>query len=298
MTIVWGITVLAGLYFGGKTVLLKRQMQAIRKQIEFMRHNETQAQITLEKGDRSTAEFVLSLNGLIAKYREAGQQSERNEQLFKDTITNLSHDLRTPLATASGYMQLLTDQQLSGEQREFVSIASERIQAVKLLLDQLFELARIEANEWSVQNCSLDVNDVLGEVLAMFYPDFQKKAAIPSVELPDHNVSIWADETMLRRVFSNILYNAILHGEGDYRIVSTVNQGECEIRISNRTATIFPEDVAHLFERFYTTDQSRTKKSTGLGLTIARSLTVQMKGQIAASLDHGIFTIKLTFPVL
>lgn len=298
MIILWGIAVLAGLYFGGKTVLLKRQMQAIRKQIEFMHHNDTQAQITLEKGDRSTAAFVLSLNGLIAKYREDGQQIERNERLFKDTITSLSHDLRTPLATASGYMQLLADQQLSEEQREFVGIASERIQAVKLLLDQLFELARIEANEWSVQNRSLDVNDVLGEVLAMFYPDFQKKAAIPSVELPDYHVSIWADETMLRRVFSNIIYNAILHGEGDYRIVSTVNQGECEIRISNRTATIFPEDVAHLFERFYTTDQSRTKKSTGLGLTIARSLTVQMKGQIAASLDDGIFTIKLTFPVL
>lgn len=298
MIILWGIAVLAGLYFGGKTVLLKRQMRAIRKQVEFMRHNDTQAQITLEKGDRSTAAFVLSLNGLIAKYREEGQQIERNERLFKDTITSLSHDLRTPLATASGYMQLLADQQLSEEQREFVGIASERIQAVKLLLDQLFELARIEANEWSVQNRSLDVNDVLGEVLAMFYPDFQKKAAIPSVELPDYNVSIWADETMLRRVFSNIIYNAILHGEGDYRIVSTVNQGECEICISNRTATIFPEDVAHLFERFYTTDQSRTKKSTGLGLTIARSLTVQMKGQIAASLDDGIFTIKLTFPVL
>lgn len=281
-----------------KTIGLKRQIDRIKQQVDFMYHKDTTAKVTLEKFDNSTKQLVISINQLVEKYRYTSQQIEKNEVLFKETITNLSHDLRTPLATANGYMQLLEEEELTFEQREFVGIASERIKAVKSLLDQLFELARIEANEMIFKKENVNINHVLRDVLAMFYHDFENKSATPYIKIPENETFVWADKSVLTRIFSNIIYNAIIHGEGDYRIVATVKKETCEIVVSNTTKSIFEEDIPYLFERFFTTDKSRTKKSTGLGLTIARNLTLQMGGTISAYLKEDILYIKMVFPII
>lgn len=270
----------------------------IKRQVEFIHQKDTQAKITLDKFDQSTEQLVQSINRLLEKYRDSSRQVEKNEMLFKETITNLSHDLRTPLATANGYMQLLEEEDLTSEQRNFVGIANERIQTVKILLDQLFELARIEANELTFKKENVNINNVLRDVLAMFYNDFLNKSSTPYINILDTKTIVWADEGVLTRIFSNIIYNSIMHGDGDYSIVSIVNDGECEIIVSNKTKSIQPEDIPHLFERFYTTDKSRTKKSTGLGLTIARNLTLQMGGDISALLNQDTLHIKIVFPTL
>ena len=134
-----------------KIGILKRQINHIKVQIDFLFSRDTQSEIGLERIDKSTEHLAESINRLLEKYRETGQQIKKNNDVFRDTITSLSHDLRTPLATANGYVQLLMEQELSPEQKEYVEIAQERTSAVKVLLDQLFEFARIEANELSYQ---------------------------------------------------------------------------------------------------------------------------------------------------
>lgn len=120
---------------------------------------------------------------------------------------------------------------------------------------------------------------------------------IPSIDIPDTPVMIWADKDALSRIFSNIIYNALIHGDGEYKISSVTVENHCEIIISNRSETICKEDIPHLFDRFYTTDQSRTKKTTGLGLAIARKLTLQMGGEIGVRLKNKIFEIYLSFTI-
>lgn len=232
----------------------------------------------------------------MEKYRETGQQIKKNNDVFRDTITSLSHDLRTPLATANGYVQLLMEQELSPEQKEYVEIAQERISAVKVLLDQLFEFARIEANELKLTQQRTDINSCLRDVLAMYYNDFEQKNSTPDVHIPDTPFIVWADKEAICRVFSNIIYNALIHGDSEYKITSARIEKTYQVIVSNRSETICEEDIPYLFERFYTTDQSRSKKTTGLGLAIAKKLTAKMGGRISAKLNEKNFEIQIVFP--
>ena len=280
-----------------RLIVLKRQITSINKQLDFLYQKNSQVDITLERFDKNTEDLVRSINRLLKNYRQAGLQIEKNHALFKETITSLSHDLRTPLATANGYLQLLSQQDLSREQQEYVEIANERINALKMLLDQLFEFARIEANELKLNKKNIDINSTLREVLAMFYNHFEIKSEIPDINIPNEPIIVWADKEALSRIFSNIIYNALTHGDGNYQITSIVNEKYCTITISNKTSNLYKEDISNLFDRFYTTDKSRTKKTTGLGLTIARQLTLKMDGDITTHLKDDLFQIKLSFPI-
>ena len=281
-----------------KVIIQKQQIAKIKNKIDFLCSRDTQAEITLEKLDKQTEELAISINHLLKKYRLTGIKIERNDSLFRDTITSLSHDLRTPLATANGYIQLLLEQPLSAEQKEYVKIANERVSAVKILLDQLFEFARIEANELKLNKQLVDANSVLRDALATYYNDFEIKAITPTIDIPDSPAMIWADKDALFRVFSNIIYNALIHGDSVYTIHATVERKCYYISISNHSNTICKEDIPHLFDRFYTTDSSRTKKTTGLGLAIARKLITQMGGEISAHLHNEIFEICISFTIL
>lgn len=140
------------LFLSLKLIYQRKLVQKVKKQIDFLIDRDTQTEIMVEKTDGTIQDLAASINHLLKKYRSMGQEIERSDTLFRDTITSLSHDLRTPLATANGYIQLLQEQDLTGEQKEYATIAGERISAVKLLLDQLFEFVRIEADELKL-NC-------------------------------------------------------------------------------------------------------------------------------------------------
>ena len=284
------------LFLSLKLIYQRKLVQKVKKQIDFLIDRDTQTEIMVEKTDGTIQDLAASINHLLKKYRSMGQEIERSDTLFRDTITSLSHDLRTPLATANGYIQLLQEQDLTGEQKEYATIAGERISAVKLLLDQLFEFARIEANELKLTQQRTDINSCLRDVLAMYYNDFEQKNSTPDVHIPDTPFIVWADKEAICRVFSNIIYNALIHGDSEYKITSARIEKTYQVIVSNRSETICEEDIPYLFDRFYTTDQSRSKKTTGLGLAIAKKLTAKMGGRISAKLNEKNFEIQIVFP--
>ena len=280
-------------------LLYQRQLiRRVQKQIDFLVDRDTQTEIMLERTDGSIDALVISINRLLDKYRNTGQAIERSDMLFRDTITSLSHDLRTPLATANGYIQLLQEEKLGTKQQEYLHIARDRISTVKLLLDQLFEFARIESDELKLNCKSVDVHSVLRDAIASYYSDFEQKDCIPDIAIPNLPAVIWADSDALTRIFSNVIYNALIHGDKDYKITAVVEQSNSIIAIQNTSDSIQQEDIAHLFDRFYTTDQSRSKKTTGLGLAIAQKLVLRMDGSISAKLQNGVFSIQIIFPII
>ena len=281
-----------------KLIYQRKLVRKIKKQIDFLTDRDTQTEIMVEKTDGPIQDLATSINHLLEKYRGMRQEIERSDALFRDTITSLSHDLRTPLATANGYIQLLQEQDLTGEQKEYVTIAGERISAVKLLLDQLFEFARIEADELKLNCRNTDIHSVLRDVVASYYGDFEQQKCVPHIVIPNSPAIIWGDPDALTRIFSNVVYNALVHGEGNYQITAALEEAQTVITVKNASSSIQQEDIPHLFDRFYTTDQSRTKKTTGLGLAIAQRLVTRMGGQISASLQNGIFAIQIVFPIV
>ena len=265
------------LFLSLKLIYQRKLVQKVKKQIDFLIDRDTQTEIMVEKTDGTIQDLAASINHLLKKYRSMGQEIERSDTLFRDTITSLSHDLRTPLATANGYIQLLQEQNLTGEQKEYV---------------------RIEADELKLYCRNTDIHSVLRDVVASYYGDFEQKKCVPYIVIPNPPAIIWGDPDALTRIFSNVVYNALVHGEGNYQITAAIEEAQTVITIKNASSSIQQEDIPHLFDRFYTTDQSRTKKTTGLGLAIAQRLVTRMGGQIVASLQNGIFAIQVVFPIV
>lgn len=234
------------LFLSLKLIYQRKLVQKVKKQIDFLIDRDTQTEIMVEKTDGTIQDLAASINHLLKKYRSMGQEIERSDTLFRDTITSLSHDLRTPLATANGYIQLLQEQDLTGEQKEYVTIAGERISAVKLLLDQLFEFARIEADELKLNCRNTDIHSVLRDVVASYYGDFEQKKCVPYIVIPNPPAIIWGDPNALTRIFSNVVYNALVHGEGNYQITAAIEEAQTVITIKNASSSIQQEDILHI----------------------------------------------------
>ena len=220
-----------------------------------------------------------------------------SNKLFKETITSISHDLRTPLATANGYIGMLNKETLTNQQQDYVKITNERIEAVKILLDQLFEFARIEADEIELNMEYADLNSIIRDVIANYYNDFISKNCLPNLNINDEPFIVWIDKEVLTRVISNIIYNSLVHGDGQYAIYTSKQNSNYIIEITNHSSTILKEDMEYIFTKFYTSDKSRSKKTTGLGLSIAEKLVAKMDGEIKAELNDEMFSIKIKFKV-
>lgn len=271
--------------------------RAAVNQVSLHVKTDTNLQLSTALTFRDVDDLAAGINEALARHRRTEQALMRVSRNYKDTITSISHDLRTPLTSASGYLQMLRCANTPSEKREqYLEAIDRRIGAVRRLLDQLFEFARIEADELVLDPRRLLVNNVLRDAVSLFYDDFCQKGANPDVDIPDESAVIFADQDALRRVFENILQNALVHGDGEYCIRSEQTASGCCIRFENATHTIEDGDLAHIFDRFYTTDRSRSRRTTGLGLSIAKKLTERMGGAIGAALEDEIFTITVYFP--
>lgn len=290
--------ILCALLLGVRLALYRRQVRQFRERIAFISENDTNLRLTMQFSQKELAALAVSINEVLEKHRSAQLLQRKQSQSFKRSITSISHDLRTPLTSAKGYLQMLSSDGLDADKHaEYIATIASRVEAVQRMLEQLFEYARIEANELTLASEPVHLNNVLRDVVSLFYDDFCAKDEQPSVCIPDEAFVVRGDADALHRVFANILHNSLLHGDGEFSIHSEKRGGRCTLCFSNRTHSVSTGDIEHLFERFYTTDKSRSKKSTGLGLSIARSLVCKMGGDIRATLSNGVFSVWVEFPL-
>ncbi|WP_195267894.1 HAMP domain-containing sensor histidine kinase [Eubacterium sp. 1001713B170207_170306_E7] len=277
-------------------LLLKKQLRDIIRQNHFIQNEDTNLPITAAMPDKEVEALIESINTLLETHRQFEIRMTQANRSFKNSITSISHDLRTPLTSASGYIQMLQDFDLPEEtQAEYLEIVQQRIQAVRKLLDQLFEFARIEADELILAEEPVNLGNVLRDTLALFYNDFCSQDSEPEIQIPDDPFIVTGDADAFKRIFSNILSNALTHGEGRFAIKAELKSNTVDITFKNSTHSITPDDLPCIFDRFYTTDASRSRKTTGLGLSIAKRLAARMGGSIDASLEDDVFGIHLQF---
>ncbi|MHC6180011.1 sensor histidine kinase [Clostridium sp. JNZ X4-2] len=270
----------------------------ITRQLKEIMNTDTNQLLTVTAKQRDITEMVNQLNNLIRDVRVSRIGIKRLNRNFRQSIINISHDLRTPLTTASGYVQMLQADAADEEQQEYLAIVLERQNMVKTLLKQLFEYVRIESGEITYEHVPMNAKKVLMDTLVMYYDDFYKKGEEPTVHFPEKSCMIRGDEQGVKRIFSNILFNAVIHGRGEYcfEIQESKESSSYMFTFSNLSEPMTRDDLDCIFERFYTQDKSRNKKTTGLGLTIAREITRQLNGTIEAFYNNGKFSISIVFP--
>lgn len=277
-------------------ICYEKQVRHLKKQLEFLKAEDSNQLLTSVCAVGQTGEMINVMNQVLEKMREEQRKLYRANRSYRESITGISHDIRTPLTSMKGYVQLLEHPGTSKEKKEqYLRTVERRMEDLTELLNQLFEYARLEAGELELNREKLNVTNLFVETVSMFYEDFAKKSCEPTVDVPREPCFVYGDAHAWQRVTENLIKNALVHGTGGYAFSLLREQGQAVMRIANETKTIQERDLEQIFERFYTTDQSGNRRSTGLGLAIAREFTEKMGGRIQASLKQGIFEVEVRF---
>ncbi len=281
----------------------RRQTRHMIEELSMLRQEDTNYRLSSCCRAGRTQEVIALFNEVAEKYRSEMAVLRRENQAYRESITSISHDIRTPLTSAKGYLQILSKDTLSGaaateKHREYIAIVGQRVDDVADLLNQLFEYARVEAGEMEFTMERLNIASLLLDTLSLFYDDFVAKDCEPKVDVSQIPCYVLADRHAIVRMIENLVKNALVHGTGEYEFCLKNQEGHVYLRVSNRTESIEQKDLDRIFERFYTTDTSRTHKATGLGLAIVKQFAEHMNGEVAASLEEGIFSIEIVFEVL
>jgi len=264
-----------------KICLLKKSVCEIETAFEERLTADTNTLVSVSCRDKNILSLAGKMNDQLRKLRSERRRFQQGDLELKNAVTNISHDLRTPLTAICGYLDLLGKIEKSAEAERYLSIIGERCEALKELTDELFRYSvLLSANEEKPEKISL--NSLLEESLAGFYAVFVGRGIIPEIILPDEHVIRMAGRESLMRVFSNIFSNAVKYSSGDLRVELT-DRGR--IIFENSADKLDEIKVGRLFDRFYTVESAGN--STGLGLAIAKTLVEQMNGRISAEYANG-----------
>lgn len=274
----------------------RKQIKQIEKQLEMLMEEESNYQLTSTCAVRDTIKLISNINCVVEKLRKEKRELQKSNRSYRESITSISHDIRTPLTSVKGYVQMLqSPATLEWKKIEYLHIIEYRLEDLSEMLNQLFEYARLEAGELDLNLEKVNVRNLFAETISMFYDEFVKKGCEPEIEIVEIPCFILVNSHAFVRILENLIKNALVHGIGDYKFSLKLIEEQIFIQISNKTDTIEEKDIEQIFDRFYTTDQSRTRKSTGLGLAIAKKFTEQMGGKIQAYLYQNNFTIEVGF---
>lgn len=253
--------------------------------------SDTNTLIALSSSDRYMAHLANTLNGQLRKLRSERHRFRQGDLELKQAVANISHDLRTPLTAIYGYLDLLEQEEKKEEVWRYAQGIRERADRLKQLMEEFFQYALIVSKENQSQKEWVVINSVLEESVASFYTVLTERKIEPIIQMPPKEVISVLDRLALGRVFANLLSNAVKYSAGDLEI-TLLETGE--VRFVNTAFGLNGVEVERLFDRFYTVNTAR--KSTGLGLTIARTLIEQMGGTIGASYTNGKLAICLRLP--
>lgn len=279
-------------------ILYRRQVRKTCCQLAFLKSHQTNLRLTSGLPFRELDELVDGMNEIIDLSREIQQNSRQSESHLKETVTNLSHDIRTPLTSLDGYFQLLLKSESEEERQRYIAIIQTRIGSLKDMLEELFTYTRLQDDGYELELKPLDFGACVYSTVFSFYEDFQKKGIEPHTDFCDGHLLISGNEEAIRRAVQNLIKNALEHGGTQISFVLFRKDGFAGFQCSNRVTNGEKIDIGQVFQRFYKADSARTHTSAGLGLAIARGLVEKMGGTIAAELKDDIFIVTLQFPCI
>ena len=251
--------------------------------------SDTNQLITVSSSDKHVRHLASEIARQLAELRRQRRQYINGDRELKEAVTNISHDLRTPLTAICGYLELLEAEEMTDNTRRYVEQIANRTEALKSLTEELFRYSVVSSVS-ALSYEKVNVGRVLEDTLISFYGAFEQKNITPNISLPEGAIIRSLDKSALSRIFGNIINNAVKYSDGDFSVTMT-DAGE--ITFSNTASELSSVDVGKLFDRFYTVDSAR--KSTGLGLSIAKLLTERMGGCISADYKGNTLSITLSF---
>ena len=271
-----------------KVYLLKKSAREISEEFADRLRTDTNTLIDISSRDRDMRDLADSINEQLRILRREHLQYHQGNTELRNAVTNISHDIRTPLTAIYGYLDLFGQTDDPQKQAKYVSIMKDRAELMKQLTEELFRYSVIMSDDSEPETEEVFVNQVLAESISSFYPALSEKGITPVIHMTERRILRQVNRAELYRVFSNLLNNAVKYSDGDLEITLS-DQGE--MTFTNSTKELSPVEVEQLFDRFYTVEAAR--RSTGLGLSIARALVERMGGTITAGYEEGRLSIRI-----
>ena len=274
----------------GTVCSLRHAMREIERELREKLDTDTNTTISVSSGDRSVRALAVSINRELRGLRAERRRLQNGDIALKEAVTNVSHDLRTPLTAICGYLDLLEQEPLSEKAVRYLSVIRERTDAMRTLTEELFRYSVIAGTCDELHTEPLCLNDILEQSLAGFYGTLSARGIVSRIEMPKERIVRTLDPNALRRIFDNILGNAAKYSDGDLYVKLS---SDGAVMFENGAKELDAVQTAHLFDRFFTVNAA--KGGTGLGLSIAKMLTEKMNGSITAEYREGKLMVCIVF---
>lgn len=250
------------------------------------------------RGQDELAELCSSINNMSLELREKIDNEKKIEQNKNELITNVSHDLRTPLTSILGYVDLLKQNGFEDKEKfvEYISIIDERSKSLNTLINELFEYTKLNSHDIKLNYSTVEIGSLVEQLSGEYSLIFKKEGLELISEIPEEDIFVDIDIQMIVRALENLLINAKKYSVRNSQVLVKLLQESNDIVISveNKVENISQDDLDNLFERFYKVDKARkTGDSTGLGLSIVKRVVELHKGLVKAELINGVIKFKI-----
>ncbi|MEK0316532.1 sensor histidine kinase [Cohnella sp. 56] len=279
---------------------LREYLERITAGLQALASGRFEYRIEVDRSYGDLAVIAESINAMAEQLDRSIRDERHAEKTKNDLITGVSHDLRTPLTSILGFLEVIEQDRYKDEVelRHYVNIAYEKSRALKKLIDDLFEYTRIGGGmplAWT----SLDLTGLLRQLAEEFVPSLEKASMSCRLSAPEAPLVIEADGNLLVRAFENLMTNAIAHGSTSPYVDIDIDRQEeiAVIRVVNYGDPIPAGDLPFIFDRFYRGDRSRTSGGTGLGLAIVKSIAEVHGGRVSARSDRSRTVFEIALPV-
>lgn len=267
---------------------LRNNIRSIARDFSEKLSMDTNTTVSVSIADSEIRRLALLINRELKALRKERLRLQQGDRELKNAVANIAHDLRTPLAAISGYLELMEAVPTDEKGHRYLAVIRERTEALKRLTEELFQYSVISSACDDMKPTSLSLNSELEIALAGAYGMLSRRGIVPDIHTSETNVKRVLDHTALQRILGNILSNTAKYSDGDLKVVLTETG---EILFQNRASGLSQVEADRLFDRFFTVENA--KGSTGLGLSIAKQLTEKMGGSIRAEWKNGNLSIRL-----
>ncbi len=274
-----------------KIVAMRLSIKELREDYEEKARLHTNTVLTVSSRDKEILKLASSLNKTVVKLRNSYNRYENGDQEIRSAITNISHDLRTPLTAVSGYLELAKRQEKSPEMEKYLSIIEGRTEHMKKLTEELFEYSIITGGEITEEKQDVNIGKMLEDCIMNYYPALKARGIEPVIDITEEKIVRHLYPTYVERIMNNLFSNALKYSDGDLEITLSANG---KLKVANSASNISSVDVNKLFDRFFTVENARSS-STGLGLSIVKIFAERMNCSVNADYADGRIIIEVGF---
>ena len=292
------VLVLISLMLITRLILIRRNLKEISRELNNTKNEDYNRQLKVTLSDKTVEKLAADMNQNLDYQKSLKMETEKSRRQLEQSISDIAHDLRTPLTVIKGNLQMLEREELSDKGREYLDISRRKADTLKGMVDEFFELSVLESESKPVELCKLDLIGFLSEFIIENETLIREKNLSPKITFPERTIYVRASKEMLSRVFSNLITNILKYAKDDFELVVEQDDGEnaqAVVKVSNHVDDPSAIDIEHIFDRSYRSDKARSDGSAGLGLYIAKLLVEKQNGSMQAYINEDllVFEVKL-----